>query len=153
MYWGGRGLSLKIEQANMDGTARKTLVSSGLTWVNSLAMDYQNRLLYWCDAFLDKIERVDLQGNNRVVILDLSLDSLHPFGLALFGDVLYWSDWNSQSVHKYNMTTSVNEVVVQGMGRPMEIHIYDQSQDVAGLHYTLVNLFETKRVDIMLTQV
>jgi len=132
MYWGGRGLSLKIEQANMDGTARKTLVSSGLTWVNSLAMDYQNRLLYWCDAFLDKIERVDLQGNNRAVILDLSFDSLHPFGLALFGDVLYWSDWNSQSIHKYNMTTSVKEVAVQGMGRPMEMHIYDQSQDFAG---------------------
>ena len=132
MYWGGRGISLKIEQANMDGTARKTLVSSGLTWVNSLAMDYQNRLLYWCDAFLDKIERVDLQGNNRAVILDLSVDSLHPFGLGLFGDVLYWSDWNSQSIHKYNMTTSVKEVVVQGMGRPMELHIYDQSQVFAG---------------------
>ena len=132
MYWAGRGLSLKIEQANMDGTARKTLVSSGLTWVNSLAMDYQNRLLYWCDAFLDKIERVDLQGNNRAVILDLSLESLHPFGLGLFGDVLYWSDWNSQSIHKYNMTTSVKEVVVQGMGNPMELHIYDQSQNFAG---------------------
>ena len=132
MYWGGRGLSLKIEQANMDGTARKTLVSSGLTWVNSLAMDYQNRLLYWCDAFLDKIERVDLQGNNRALILDLSLESLHPFGLGLFGDVLYWSDWNSQSIHKYNMTTSVKEVVVQGMGNPMELHIYDQSQNFAG---------------------
>ena len=132
MYWGGRGISLKIEQANMDGTARKTLVSSGLTWVNSLAMDYQNRLLYWCDAFLDKIERVDLQGNNRALILDLSLESLHPFGLGLFGDVVYWSDWNNQSIHKYNMTTSVKEVVVQGMGRPMELHIYDQSQYFAG---------------------
>jgi len=89
MYWGGRGLSLKIEQANMDGSARTTLVSSGLMWVNSLAMDYQNRLLYWCDAGLDKIERVDLQGNNRVVILDLSSDFMHPFGLALFGDALF----------------------------------------------------------------
>ena len=130
MYWGGRGISLKIEQANMDGSGRTTLVSSGLTWVNSLAMDYQNRLLYWCDASFDKIERVDLQGNNRVVILDLS--PLHPFGLALFGDVLFWSDWNSQSIHKYNMTTSVTDVVVHGMGRPMELHIYDQSKEFAG---------------------
>ena len=132
MYWGGRGVSLKIEQANMDGSGRMTLVSSGLTWVNSLAMDYQNRLLYWCDASHDIIERVDLQGNNRVVILVLSLVSLHPFGLALFGDVLFWSDWNSQSIHKYNMTTSVTEVVVHGMGRPMELHIYDQSKEFAG---------------------
>jgi len=132
MYWGSRGLSSKIEQANMDGSARTSLVSSGLLWVNSLSLDYQNRLLYWCDAYLDKIERVDLQGNNRVLILDLSLDFLHPFGLALFGDALYWSDWNSHNVHKYNMTTSLTEVVVQGMGTPMELHVYDQSKDFAG---------------------
>jgi len=132
MYWGGRGKSLRIEQANMDGSARKTLVSSGLRLVNSIAMDYQDRLLYWCDAGLDKIERVDLQGNNRVVILDLSLDFIHPFGLALFGGSLYWSDWNHTGVHKYNMTTSRSEVVVHGMGLPMELHIYDQSKDVFG---------------------
>ena len=132
MYWSDWGSSPKIEQANMDGSARKTLVSSGLTWVNSLAMDYQNRLLYWCDASLDKIERVDLQGNNRVLILDLSLDSMHPFGLALFGDALFWSDWHNQSVHKYSMTTSRNEVVFGGMGQPMELHIYDQARDFFG---------------------
>ena len=39
----------------MDGSARKTLVSSGLQLVNSLAMDYQNRLLYWCDEGLAEI--------------------------------------------------------------------------------------------------
>ena len=133
MYWGGRGVSQKIEQANMDGSARTTLVSSGVHWVNSLAMDYQKRLLYWCDSYLDKIERVDLQGNNRMVIRrDLSLDSMHPFGLALFNDVIFWSDWNNQSIYKYNMTTSVNEVVVHGMGRPMELHIYDQSKLFTG---------------------
>jgi len=132
MYWSDWGSSPKIEQANMDGSARKTLVSSGLTWVNSLAMDYQNRLLYWCDASLDKIERVDLQGNNRVLILDLSSDSMHAFGLALFGDALFWSDWHNQSVHKYNMTTSRNEVVFGGMGQPMELHIYDQARDFFG---------------------
>ena len=132
MYWSDRGLSPKIEQANMDGSARTTLVSSGLMWVDSLAMDYQNRLLYWCDAYLNKIERVDLQGNNRVVILDLSLDSMHPIGLALFGDVFFWSDWTNQRILKYNMTTFVNEVFVHGVGRPMELHVYDQSKFFAG---------------------
>ena len=116
----------------MDGSGRTTLVSSGLKWVTSLAMDYQNRLLYWCDAGLDKIERVDLQGNNRVVILDLSLYVMHPYGLALFGDALFWSEWTHTSVYKYNMTTSRNEVVVDGMGLPMELHVYDKSKDFFG---------------------
>ena len=132
MYWGNRGISQKIEQANMDGSARTTLVSSGLRWVNSLAMDYQNRLLYWCDTILGKIERVDLQGNNRVVILDLSSDFIHPFGLALFGDALFWSDWNDTSVHKYNMTTSRTEIVVDGMILPMKLHVHGKSKHFIG---------------------
>lgn len=133
MYWSDWGSSPKIEQANMDSSARKTLVSSGLVWVNSLSLDFQSRLLYWCDAKLDKIERVDFQGNNRLLILDLSLDNLHPFGLALSGDILYWSDWNSRSVYQYNMTSSLREVVVGGMGRPMELHIYDHTKTVVGM--------------------
>ena len=116
----------------MDGSSRTVLVSSGLVWVNSLALDFENRLLYWCDASLDQIERVDLQGNNRVLILDLSSDNLHPFGLALTDNVLYWSDWNNQSVHKYNMTSSLSDVLVHGMGRPMELHIYDDTQIFSG---------------------
>jgi len=128
MYWSDWGSSPKIEQANMDGSARTVLISSGLVWVNSLALDFENRLLYWCDASLDKIERADLDGNNRVLILDLSSDSLHPFGLALADNVLYWSDWKNQSVHKYNMTSLFSEVLVHGLGRPMEIHIYDKTK-------------------------
>lgn len=133
MYWSDWGSAPKIEQANMDSSARKTLVSSGLVWVNSLSLDFQSRLLYWCDAKLDKIERVDFQGNNRLLILDLSFDNLHPFGLALSGDILYWSDWNSRSVYQYNMTSSLREVVVGGMGRPMELHIYDHTKTIVGM--------------------
>lgn len=128
MYWSDWGSSPKIEQASMDGSERTVLVSSGLVWVNSLALDFENRLLYWCDASLDQIERVDFQGNNRVLILDFSSDNLHPFGLALTDNVLYWSDWRNKSVHKYNMTSSLSEVLVQGMGRPMELHIYDNTK-------------------------
>ena len=127
MYWSDWGSSPKIEQANMDATSRSTLVSSGLVWVNSLALDYKNRLLYWCDAQLDKIERIDLQGNNRVLILDLSADNGHPFGLGLYEDVLFWTDWNTRSVHKYNITSSLSDVLVHGMLRPMEVHIYDHT--------------------------
>ncbi|PFX23090.1 Low-density lipoprotein receptor-related protein 6 [Stylophora pistillata] len=126
MYWSDWGTSPKIEQANMDGSDRTVLVSSGIVWVNSLAIDFQNSLLYWCDAKLDKIERVNLQGNNRVVVLDLSPSNLHPFGLALADHVLYWSDWNNQSVHTYNMTSNVSDVLVLGMGRPMELHIHNE---------------------------
>lgn len=117
----------------MDGSNRTTLVSLRLKWVNSLAMDYQSGLLYWCDAELYRIERVDLQGNNRALMLDLSLD-MRPFGLVLHSNVLYWSDWNSQSIHKYNTTSSVTEIVVRGMGAIMELYSYDRTEIFNGIH-------------------
>ena len=126
MYWSDLGSSPKIEHANMDGSARTVIVSSGLVRVNALALDSQNKLLYWCDVQLDKIERVNFQGNNRELVLDLSSYNHHPFGLSLSGDTLYWSDWKSQSIHKYNLTSSQSDVLVYGMGRPMEVHVYDQ---------------------------
>ena len=134
MYWTDWGASPKIEEANMDGTARTSLVSSGLKWVNSLSLDFKNNLLYWCDGYLEKIERVDLQGNNRMLILNLSSvnDSYHPFGLALYEDALFWTDWITQSVHRYNMTSFLADVLVHGMGRPMEIHIYDYKSIALG---------------------
>lgn len=146
MYWSDWGTFPKIERANMDGSDRTVLVSSGLVWVNSLALDFQNRLLYWCDAKLDKIERVDLQGNNRLVVLDLSPSNLHPFGLALADHVLYWSDWNYQSVYTYNMTSNVSDVLVHGMGRPMELHIQNQ-MDIYNSNYDflIINLFFDER--------
>lgn len=134
MYWGSRGSSPKIEQANMDGSDRKVLVSSGLFWVNSLALDYQNGLLYWCDALFKRIERIDLQGNTRKMILDLFLDNRHPFGLSLSGYILYWSDWNTKSIHQYDMKSLVHKDVVRGMGRPMELHIYDHTHTFDGMH-------------------
>ncbi|PFX17351.1 Low-density lipoprotein receptor-related protein 6 [Stylophora pistillata] len=128
MYWSDWGSSPKIEQANMDGSSRTVIVSSGVEWVNALALDYHNNLLYWCDAKLDKIERANLQGNNRELVLDLSSYKHHPFGLSLFDEAVYWSDRNNQSIHKYNLTSSQSEVLVYGMGSPMDVHVYNQTK-------------------------
>ncbi|XP_022803616.1 sushi, von Willebrand factor type A, EGF and pentraxin domain-containing protein 1-like isoform X2 [Stylophora pistillata] len=132
MYWSDWGSSPKIEQANMDGSSRKTIVSTGLVWVNALALDSHSNLLYWCDANLDKIERANLQGNNRELVLDLSSYNHHPFGLSLSDDTLYWSDWSNQSIHKYNLTSSQSEVLVYGMGRPMDVHVHDLTKVLIG---------------------
>lgn len=132
MFWSDRGSSPKIEQANMDGSSRAVLVSSELVGVNSLAIDYSGKLLYWCDATLDKIERVDFQGNNRVVLLDLSSYIRHPFALALSDNIIYWSDLERKNINKFNITSSLNEVLVHGMRSPKEMHIHDDAKIFSG---------------------
>lgn len=56
----------KIEQANMDGTARQVMVSGGtLGLPNMLTIDYKSNDLCWTDAGLRRIECIRLNGSER----------------------------------------------------------------------------------------
>lgn len=71
MYWSdwasGSSQHGKIERAWMNGDKRQVFVDSELQWPNGLTVDYLTRKLYWCDAYLDKIERIHLDGSKREV--------------------------------------------------------------------------------------
>lgn len=56
-------------------------------------------LLYWCDANGEssRIEVVSLDGFNRRILTNLSSTS-HPFGLAINGDLLFYTDWNMNAL-------------------------------------------------------
>lgn len=56
MYWTDWGEMPKIERADLDGTERVIMVNTSLGWPNGLALDYQERRIYWGDAKTDKIE-------------------------------------------------------------------------------------------------
>ena len=49
-------------------------------WPNGLCIDYDARRLYWADAQLDRIETSDLNGRNRVLLIE---NVPHPFGLTM----------------------------------------------------------------------
>lgn len=46
----------KIERADLDGMERVVMVNTSLGWPNGLALDYDERKIYWGDAKTDKIE-------------------------------------------------------------------------------------------------
>lgn len=51
----------------------------------------QGGKLYWCDARMDKIERIDLEtGENREVVL--ASNNMDMFSVSVFEEFIYWSD-------------------------------------------------------------
>lgn len=110
MFWTDWGKSPKIERAYLDGTSRKAIVTNDLGYPNGLSIDYVTKHLYWVDAQLDKIEMSDLNGKNRIEIIR---DVPHPFGLSVFGDYIYWTDWRTKSIHRANKMTGLNRIVIQ----------------------------------------
>ena len=57
-------------------------------------------LMYFGDGKLDTIERANLDGSDRVVLLNESTTDSHYFALALDSKYLYYTDWSASSVNK-----------------------------------------------------
>lgn len=138
MYWTDWGVNPKIEQAAMDGSARQTIVTGNLAWPNGLTIDQANNRLFWADAKLDKIESSDLTGGNRQLILSSSTD-IHPYGLALHQDMLYWTDWRTKSISRFNLSSRTEEEIVSGLQKPMGIHVFDPSLVFSGTSLFLIS--------------
>lgn len=101
MYFGDWGNDPKIEKMTVDGNNRQTLVDDDTVvgYPNGLAIDYQERLLFWADGKDKRIMSCGLNGEN-VKVVRSSLG--HPFGLALLGDWLFWTDWKENSIIRMN---------------------------------------------------
>ena len=56
--------------------------------------------MYFGDGKLDTIERANLDGYDRVVLLNESTTDSHYFALALDSIYLYYTDWSASSVNK-----------------------------------------------------
>ncbi|XP_049859513.1 low-density lipoprotein receptor-related protein 4 [Schistocerca gregaria] len=110
MYWSDWGKNARIEQADMDGRNRKTLISEGLIWPNGLAIDRPENRLYWNDGKLNTIESSDLDGNDRRVIVS---DVPHPYGLVIMGSHIYWTDWETEALHRADKLTGSGNVKIR----------------------------------------
>lgn len=95
IFWTDWGVPAKIEKASMDGSSRQTLHSLGLVWPNGVTLDYATRRVYWVDAFLDRIEHSRYDGMDRVTLIS---NLRHPFAVTIEGSLIFWTDWDSNSV-------------------------------------------------------
>ena len=133
MYWCDWGDDHKIEVANMDGRNRSILVKRGLYWPNGLTLDDTNRRLYWVDAWFETLEYYDLESHTITTLMKNSSILPHPFGLTLFENYLYWTDWALNVVYKAEKDTLSNlKVVLGGLSQPMDIHAYDTNKTLPG---------------------
>ena len=77
--------------------------------------------LYWVDAKLDKIETSDLNGRHRATLLQ---QAPHPFGLTVFGDYMYWTDWQTEDIERASKHDGSGRVLIQSqLEGLMDIHL------------------------------
>lgn len=83
----------KIGRTGLDGSNHFVLANQS-SQVTSLVLDFAAEHVYWCESGSDTIQRVDYDGNNKMTLLNHSLEN--PVSLALIGQSLYWADNSHQ---------------------------------------------------------
>lgn len=127
MFWTDWGNKIRIETSDMDGENQMNLVQDGLGWPHGLAVDKHTSRLVWADAKHHVIECVDLNGENRKILVR---DIAHPYGVAAFGGYIYWTDWETRAIHRAT-SEGQEQIVVRGnLAGLMDVHAIDS--DVKG---------------------
>ena len=94
MFWTDWGSAPKIEKATLIGGQRVAIVTPNLQWPNGMELDRGDKRIYRADGVTDKIESVDYQGNNRILLSDVN--GFHPFGIAMITPFFFFFlDWSS----------------------------------------------------------
>ncbi|XP_025084337.1 low-density lipoprotein receptor-related protein 4-like [Pomacea canaliculata] len=112
IYWGDWGVSPKIERCNYDGTGRQVLVSAaqGIGWPNALALDPLGLTVFWGDAQTDKIGMTNVENQTTTVIV--SIPSTHIFGMDLYKNNLYVTDWGAAG--NLGLTSAIHRIANNG---------------------------------------
>uniref|UniRef100_A0A671R1Y9 Low-density lipoprotein receptor-related protein 1-like n=1 Tax=Sinocyclocheilus anshuiensis TaxID=1608454 RepID=A0A671R1Y9_9TELE len=89
-----------IMRASLSGANVLVIIGSNIRTPNGLAIDHRAEKIYFSDATFDKIERCEYDGSRRFVVL--KNEPVHPFGLAVYGDYIFWTDWVRRAVLRAN---------------------------------------------------
>nr|XP_010969732.1 low-density lipoprotein receptor-related protein 2 isoform X1 [Camelus bactrianus] len=115
----------KIERAFMDGSNRKDLVNRKLGWPGGITLDILSNRVYWVDSRFDYIETVTYDGLQRKTVVHGGSNIPHPFGISLFEDTVFFTDWTKMAVMKANKFTDSNpQIYFQSSLRPFGVTVY-----------------------------
>lgn len=136
--WGKFGTSGKIIKTTMAGSLKKVIIDKNLAQPSGLAIDYEDRKLYWTDAVREKIERSDLNGQNREVLISATI---YPFSITVFRDYIYWTDLQLRGVYRAEKHTGANmiEMVKRLEDSPRDIQVYSVTRQTCAVNPCSIN--------------
>ncbi|XP_002024364.2 putative vitellogenin receptor [Drosophila persimilis] len=126
MFWTDWGVKPMIVRASMDGKRSTPIVSENIHWPNGIALDMHQQRIYWVDAKLGSVQTVRPDGTGRRTVLDGMLK--HPYGLAVYEDQLYWSDWGTKSIHACHKYSGKQHRVLAKDRTIYAVHIYHSAK-------------------------
>ncbi|XP_029831536.4 low-density lipoprotein receptor-related protein 4, partial [Ixodes scapularis] len=133
VYWTDWGARPRIERIYTDGSDRRSIVDTSLFWPNGLTIDYASDRIFWADAKHHQLESADLDGSNRKKLIESGLP--HPFAVTIFEDTLYWTDWQTKSIHTASKFGHQQpSVLYPKLSYPMDIKVVQSLRQPEGMN-------------------
>uniref|UniRef100_A0A671PYM9 EGF-like domain-containing protein n=1 Tax=Sinocyclocheilus anshuiensis TaxID=1608454 RepID=A0A671PYM9_9TELE len=130
IFWTDWYRPAKIMRAWGDGSHAQSIVNTTLGWPNGLAIDWSAMRLYWVDAFFDKIEHSNFDGQNRLSLNRITQIS-HPFGLTIFGGYVYFTDWRLGGIVRVRKTDGGEMMIIrQGISHIMHVKSFNADSQI-----------------------
>ena len=119
---------ISISKMKLDGTNRPVNItlSNFEQPPNSLVIDFVSSRLFWAGTSM--IQTSDLKGGNRSTVYKTM--SIRPNALSLYGDILYWAEWNKTRIIMYNTSGMNIGTLVDNVIETEAIHIMDRSRQL-----------------------
>ena len=132
MFWTDWGRSPCLAKIAMDGNpdTRRKVVDSEIVQPNSVTIDYSRDHLYWVDAALDKVEKMDVNGGHRISFLNKEL-LVHPFALTFYKHYLYWTDWHIQGIVRVKLNRRRDSIVRKPIAHAMGLVVFDKNRQLS----------------------
>ncbi|XP_048450538.1 low-density lipoprotein receptor-related protein 2-like isoform X3 [Rhincodon typus] len=136
VYWSDCGDPAKIEKSGMNGMGRQLLVSGGIQQPNGIALDLVKSRLYWIDSKLHMLSSIDLNGQDRRVVLQSKEFLAHSSAVSIFQDSVFWIDEENEAIHEANKFTGENLVtLVSNLNGPKDVIIYHELMQPSGRNW------------------
>ncbi|XP_028403016.1 uncharacterized protein LOC114525788 [Dendronephthya gigantea] len=121
LYWADTRIGT-VFRSTLDGASVVSFIT-GINKPRDLTLHQKNRWLFWTNwGFLAKIERINTDGSNRVVLVQSGL--LMPNGLTNDGKYLYWADTLFKRIEMSNLDGSGRiTLTTKGINRPYGLGI------------------------------
>jgi len=115
LYFADHGKG-KILRINLDGTDMEEVTHDQLLDITSVALFPSHDLMFFADLNEAAIWQSNMNGENRVAIVDDEFDQSYPIRLTVdtIHMKLYWSDDGNNRIQRVNFDGSEREVFYQG---------------------------------------
>ncbi|CAG2184720.1 Low-density lipoprotein receptor-related protein 4,Sortilin-related receptor,Low-density lipoprotein receptor-related protein 6 [Mytilus edulis] len=134
MFFTDWGINPKIERCAMDGSERYTIITKEIRWPNGIVIDNIGRRIYWTDGYLQLLKSSTFDGTDVYTIVQFAQKTFpQPFGIELYDDQIYWTNWNAKSVytvHKYKGNDM--KPLITGLKAPRNLKIISKETQKKG---------------------